>query len=421
VSATYDTAILEFCKVLRDEGCLDIVEAGYFVRNAQGKIRLAIPANEMDLQALSKKVYQRISPYAADLLESIVPLHHDQNQGDAGISVPEIVQFEDGAEIKIRVIDHRIGGRDWLSQPGEGDAAVPALVFWSLKGGVGRTTALSVLAAELSRKSHNVLIIDLDLEAPGVSEQLLSHEQRPSYGVLDYLVEDAVGGDVASVVSDIVGASTLVQGAGLIHVCPAVGQLSVDNPAGYVGKLFRSYFPAGEKRLSDRIKSLISALCEINRYDAVLIDARAGINEATAAALIGMDADVLMFGHNTPQTFSGYRFALAHLSRFVQMNGSEWRLRMKMVHAKCNARPADQARFRDSAYDLFSSWMYDGAGDFSFDVNDADAPHYPWLVLDDSNFADFDPIQSPELLTTELAQSTFGPFLSKAIDRLRLG
>ncbi|OLR69106.1 hypothetical protein, partial [Xanthomonas citri] len=51
-----------------------------------------------------------------------------------GISIPETIQFEDGTEIKIRVIDHRIGGRDWLSQPGEGDAAVPALVFWSLKG-----------------------------------------------------------------------------------------------------------------------------------------------------------------------------------------------------------------------------------------------------------------------------------------------
>lgn len=265
-----------------------------------------------------------------------------------------------------------------------------------------------------------MLVIDLDLEAPGVGEQLLVEAERPRFGVLDYLVESAIGGNIDVIANDIVGVSTLVEGAGLIHVCPAIGKISVDNPSGYVGKLFRSYFPSGERRLSDRIKELIANLSNKVRYDAVLIDARAGINEATAAAIIGLDADVLLFGHQTPQTFAGYRLALAHLSRFVETNDSEWRLRMKMVHAKASPLPALQSRFRDSSYELFSTWMYDESGDFSFDVDDVDAPHYSWVILDDSKFTDFDPIQNPDLLTTNLVKATFGPFISSAIERLRL-
>lgn len=165
---------------------------------------------------------------------------------------------------------------------------------------------------------------------------------------------------------------------------------------------------------------LVASLSGKFRYDAILIDARAGINEATAAAIIGLDADVLLFGHQTPQTFAGYRLALAHLSRFVERNDSEWRLRMKMVHAKANPLPALQSGFRDSSYELFAAWMYDEAGDFSFDVEDVNAPHYPWVILDDSKFLDFDPVKNPELLTTDLARATFGPFINNAIERLRL-
>lgn len=420
MAATYDTALAIFCEVLRQHGRLALVEDGCFVRDVQGKIRLLISQAQEDQHIISKAVFEQLGPYAYDLLNSIVVLHDDSEQANVGIAIPETICLNGGTQLAVKVIDRRIGGQDWLKRPQEDELLVPALVFWSLKGGVGRTTALSVLAADLARKGHNVLVLDLDLEAPGVGEQLLLDSERPKYGVLDYLVEDAIGGDVSGIANDIVGTSSLVEGAGLIHVCPAIGKVSVDNPTGYLGKLFRSYFPSGERRLSDRIKELLAQLAGKVRYDAILIDARAGINEATAAAIIGLNADVLLFGHHTPQTFAGYRLALAHLSRFIEVNDSEWRLRMKMVHAKASPLPVQQSRFRDSAYELFSTWMYDELGDFSFDVNDAEAPHYPWVILDDSKFIDFDPIENPDLLTTNLVQATFGPFISNAIERLRL-
>lgn len=423
-TVTYDSALLDFCETLLGEGEIELAQNGCFVRDSKGRLKLLVvgPSDGKSLQDISKKVHERLGAYSADLLESVVRVHEDAEQANVGVALPESLQLSNGNVVQVRVIDKRLGGQDWLQRPTEsGDSQTNSMVFWSLKGGVGRTTALAVLASELSRRSHNVLILDLDLEAPGVGEQLLANDQKPEFGVLDYLVEDAIGSRaVTEVLGDIVAASTLGEGAGLIHVCPAVGKRSIENPEGYVGKLFRSYFPAGDRLLSERVRTLIGLLCERNRYDAVLIDARAGINEATAAAIIGLDADVLLFGHDTPQTFAGYRYALAHLSRFVEAGNSEWRLKMKMVHAKSSADPVKQSSFRDSAFELFSEWIYDDVGDFSFGMNDVEAPHHAWVVLDDSNFHDFDPVSSPSLLSAPLTQSTFGSFVVAAIERLRL-
>jgi MinD-like ATPase involved in chromosome partitioning or flagellar assembly len=42
------------------------------------------------------------------------------------------------------------------------------ITFYSFKGGVGRTMALANVAVNLCRWDYNVLIIDWDLEAPGL-------------------------------------------------------------------------------------------------------------------------------------------------------------------------------------------------------------------------------------------------------------
>ena len=40
--------------------------------------------------------------------------------------------------------------------------------FYSFKGGVGRTMALANVAALLAKWGHSVLVVDWDLEAPGL-------------------------------------------------------------------------------------------------------------------------------------------------------------------------------------------------------------------------------------------------------------
>lgn len=425
--ATFDDSLERFCQVLRGAGQNNLLASSVFVRGSAGRLRLVVPAemfNVIDVADLRRKIAEELGRYSEAVPENLVKDTDDPVVDRMHLALPERVG-EDG--VIVRVIDQRSKGQDWLIRPTEhgGAELPPRLVFWSLKGGVGRTTALTVLAASLARRGHNLLIVDLDLEAPGVGDQLLQEEDKPTFGVLDYLVEGGIGNlDLGVVTADIVGTSTLVEGSGLIQVCPAAGRKTYEHPSGFVGKLFRSYASISrdqvEQSFAQRITQLINTLCQQRTYDAVLIDARAGLSESTAAAVLSLGGDVLMFGHDTPQTFNGYRYALAHLSRFAIEGDGDWRLKLKMVHAKASPLPAAQEAFRDKAFELFSQWIYDESDEFSFSLTDEEAPHSPCVVLDDSNFRDFNPIENPALLFSPITQATFGGFVDFALERMRL-
>jgi len=65
------------------------------------------------------------------------------------------------------------------------------VTFYSYKGGVGRTLALLNVAALLAEHGRRVLIVDLDLEAPGfgLSSMTRPAEQRDAQpGVSDFLL-----------------------------------------------------------------------------------------------------------------------------------------------------------------------------------------------------------------------------------------
>ena len=50
------------------------------------------------------------------------------------------------------------------------------ITFYSYKGGVGRTMALANIAVLLSKRGKKVLVVDWDLEAPGLHEYFNNNE-----------------------------------------------------------------------------------------------------------------------------------------------------------------------------------------------------------------------------------------------------
>jgi MinD-like ATPase involved in chromosome partitioning or flagellar assembly len=60
--------------------------------------------------------------------------------------------------------------------------------FYSFKGGAGRTTTTANVAAELARRNKNVVIIDLDIDGPGLDIVLGVNNEVPIY-IQDYLKE----------------------------------------------------------------------------------------------------------------------------------------------------------------------------------------------------------------------------------------
>src|SRR5262249_21543854 len=157
----------------------------------------------------------------------------------------------------------------------------------SLKGGVGRTTALFVLAIHLARLGRNVLLIDLDLEAPGLAPLIFEGNERPRFGVLDYLVESGLGAVSNEDLRNFVGTSLLTDreaGNGRVDLAPATGLTTLAHPENMLAKLARALVEhqsaeGPPQPLAMQIRELVSRLVKRASYDAVLVDARAGLGE----------------------------------------------------------------------------------------------------------------------------------------------
>src|SRR6266567_2920614 len=237
MKTTFDTSLRALIDGLRRSLTPDEIQNGLVLRDSSGRLaffaRDAIPeqrqaALEISLRASLGAYLRDDLPIADSSTPGVEPLLNDSG----------ILQLVEG-ELRIRLLDRRIVGADWVRGP------VPAivddeqrrLVFASLKGGVGRSTAIAVVAADAYRRGRNVLVIDLDLEAPGIGSLLLDADRTPAFGTLDYLVQTGLQDVDAGDLDEFIETSALTDGAGLVHVIPFVGTRTKEAPANYIAKL----------------------------------------------------------------------------------------------------------------------------------------------------------------------------------------
>jgi CobQ/CobB/MinD/ParA nucleotide binding domain len=340
----------------------------------------------------------------------------------------------------VNLVDRRIVGADWLKSPAPVAKAPARFVFASLKGGVGRSTALCVVAADLASKGRRVLAVDMDLEAPGLGNLLLPDRTLPEFGLLDYLVELEAGNPLDEIFfADMVGPSWLGGGHGRVDVIPAIGKRSLTYPMNVLGKLARAYLAGptsgGESlSFSDRMRMLIEMFADPHRYDAILIDARAGLHETTAAAVLGLGAEVLFFGLDQPQTYAGYELLFAHLGTLPRNGSDDWQSRFHIVQSKSPADPALRTRFSELMVSLIAKYLsrYNLSPDFEIDTTTLrDTFEVEWsednssavdtlldeesvpvfAILDDERFRAFDPIADRNVLVDTAYSDSFKELL----------
>ena len=63
------------------------------------------------------------------------------------------------------------------------------VTFYSFKGGVGRTLALVNIGIELAKTGRKVLLVDFDLEAPGIDTFNELEPPKSTPGVVDYIAD----------------------------------------------------------------------------------------------------------------------------------------------------------------------------------------------------------------------------------------
>jgi MinD-like ATPase involved in chromosome partitioning or flagellar assembly len=96
------------------------------------------------------------------------------------------------------------------------------VTFYSFKGGTGRSMALANVAAELAKRGKRVLIVDFDLEAPGLDTFRLGDDNKSRHrGIVDYIVEYGRTGEPPEINDFVYQATPEWQGEGCLWIMPA--------------------------------------------------------------------------------------------------------------------------------------------------------------------------------------------------------
>lgn len=387
---TFDDVWPRVRKVLGEgNGLPDDVSPIYLVRDLFGKVRISVldrvktnDACRGALQTLAARLYSELGAHCYPPQEAV--LFVSQPVLD---TLKQTARELDGFPGVYRADRLVTGGDWWTISDSRSDDKVKRCTLFGVKGGVGRSTTAAVLAWHLTRKGERVLVIDLDLESPGLSSALLEPERRPKYGVTDWFVEDLVGqGDY--VIEDILATPAWVQDfEGDVRVAPAHGVV----PGDYLAKLGRVYMDKADNPWTRRLESLVVSLEMAFRPTFVLMESRSGLHDIAAATVTDLDAEVLLFATDSESTWADYDILFSHWNTQGLARGIRERLSVVSALTPVPDKEAYLQRFRPRAWDLFREYLYDELGatdnpdeDFSFDLDEADAPHDPleinWTV-----------------------------------------
>jgi cellulose biosynthesis protein BcsQ len=203
-----------------------------------------------------------------------------------------------------------------LSQP---EPRIPRTVtFYSFKGGVGRTTALTHVAWILAMRGRKVVAVDLDLEAPGLSTAFSSLNPLPEFGIVDYFYERSYlpeGLEPNILITKIFGEVTIPDATGRLFIVPA-GSLSLD----YISKVddlrATTILDNGESLWSMFSREIQEQL----KPDVILVDSRTGINEWGALSLLQAADEAIIFLFPNEQNRQGIDLLLKSLNSFGKLS-----------------------------------------------------------------------------------------------------
>lgn len=332
----------------------------------------------------------------------------------------------------VHALERTVIGADWTStsvpapglSDGDWDRRDRRVAMYGFKGGVGRSTATAMLARYLADRGRCVLVVDLDLESPGVSNLLEDPSGMPPHGIVDHLVEAGVDhADGLELVARGTALPARGESNGEVWFAPAGGRPREDEPYDYLAKLNRIYSdlapltPGGTPRpFATRLEQAISA-CETQvaelsrRPDVVLLDCRAGLHDIAAVTLTHLSGLALLFTVDNPSTWEGYRMLFDQWQQRHD-HASDLVERLRVVAAMFNSA-GDVNRLtalRERAYNLFANTLYEADSMLFRTPGDKEAPHSPIPILFGNDLIGLDPLRSrawPELPMVEAVYQTF--------------
>jgi hypothetical protein len=403
------------------------------VRDLFGKIRIAIPPGEYSATStLPLEVLDKALGAFSPGLENLIVSGNDIISPEAIFSSKEAMPFDRTANYKI--LDRVISGSNWILDTFTDVApTTKRATFYGLKGGVGRSTALSIFAAHLASIGKKVLVIDLDLESPGIGSLLSQISNYPRFGVVDWFVEGAVSQADNEVIENMICRSPVAdEFPGDIFIVPAHG-ISENH---YIEKLSRTSLSVRRAHqldsFADRLNEMIEALERHLEPDIVLLDSRAGLHDIAAVTLSRLGATAFLFAANGAQTWQGYRLLFQHWRNHYNVVPS-FRENLHIVDALVpeTDRTNHRASSTEASYNLFIETIYEEipaqthteapeVDHFNFDLNDTEAPHFPIPIFWNRAFLGFSPACEGETVTQQQIAASYGDFMQIAKETMNI-
>lgn len=245
------------------------------------------------------------------------------------------------------------------------------VMFYSYKGGCGRTTGAANVAAALAKVGKRVLCLDLDIEGPGL-HVLSHHYDTEEFHIQQYLREpepnesemeveeveshvvDVLGNfkdntDIPAATRQVLARLEFEGTLGCMHLLPATQHVNYVAARG-------TYL---EKKLS--------RLCEYfnDSYDFMIIDSSSGIGNMSALGMTIADL-VLVFFLWSRQSFAG----TLHMCRFLNsLKGTRQARPYWLISSTVPSLPEDvqsSVRYRERMESLKTQLLNQVEGDEGF-------------------------------------------------------
>ncbi|MDI9869537.1 MinD/ParA family ATP-binding protein [Flectobacillus roseus] len=260
--------------------------------------------------------------------------------------------------------------------------STPVTSFYSFKGGVGRTTTTILTALLLARQGKKILLIDFDLEAPGLASLFATQEDNAEQllavkGFVDFLIDyEANKRDISKLSIDdyyFVKNEQILVGSngGELVIVPAISTDS-SSADSYIDKLSKANIKYGFGK--DYIPDLFLKSLETKvKPDYILIDTRTGINDVGGLVFNRYAQNIFLIFYGNQQNMFGLESILPELK---QLNEKD--VKFYLVNSPVPQNPTDAKietdYYVEKSYEIFSKYFY---GDNLPSQFDETADHYP--------------------------------------------
>ncbi len=373
------------------------------VKDVLATIRVILWCSKDQWEPSSNEIDRKLSETCADYWsKTVLPARLGRHPANAWQEDAWRQARRHGRTDKLRVLEKHLTKSGWFEAPSNppwktSDRDASIVLFYSFKGGVGRSTALAASALHLASVGDRVAVIDADLDAPSIGSLLAGHDRSTAqWGVVDYLLERNVLKETELPTEDYHHRFVAPSGVG--------GEDVFVYPAGtfdgaYVDKLARIDYG---NPVAGTLHPFVALLQQIRRELAprwILVDSRAGLGEVSGFLTGGLCHLHVLLGTLAEASWRGLELILERL-------GGD-RIREGKAQAECLLAASmvprsDESlfqtlvsRFTERARDAFSAHYYAEPGEAPdelwtlSDLESDDAPHVPVVLPYEERLATF--------------------------------